>query len=90
MTEALPEPPAHFQKDISSLPDNPGENLYKPESFLDEDSLQEKLKQIRARAEIEGETQYQKIAKALKKIRPEQNSIDSATDKGRFGADFKD
>ena len=88
MTEALPDPPTNFPMDLSSLPDNQGENPYKPDSFLDEDSLLEKIKQIRARAEKDGETQYQKIVSALKKSR--QKIIDSATGIGEFGADFKD
>ena len=61
--------------------ENQGENLYREEHLLEEDSLLEKLKAIKDKAQQEGETQFNKIKSAL-------NNIRSKKPKERYGSDF--
>jgi hypothetical protein len=86
MNEALPTPPPHLSLiDTSSQPENLGEKQDKPDA-LDEDSLLEKIKEIKQRNNINASSQYQKIAEALKKIRQSNQNLHSPEGE-EYGAD---
>jgi hypothetical protein len=51
MNEALPPPPI-----TTSQPANQGGNVYEPDKILDEDSLQEKIKELKQQAKESGES----------------------------------
>jgi hypothetical protein len=67
MNEALPPPPS-----TTSQPANQGENVYEPETILDEDSLLEKIKELKQKAKESGESKYLQIVKAIKNVRAER------------------
>jgi hypothetical protein len=89
LNETLPSPPPSLAPDLSSelssQSENQGENPYIPESecYMDEDSLLEKIKQIKEKAKVDCESLYDKIASSLEKVR---ESKTRKTD--TFGADF--
>jgi hypothetical protein len=91
MNDPLPPPPTDFH--LYTTPRNQGENLYKPESVLDEDSLRETIKKIKEQAKEQGESLYLKIISALNE-RQHSNDIgtnlseeDNKTN-AEFGPDY--
>jgi hypothetical protein len=60
MNEALPRPSESPQHE------NQGENLFKPDSYLGEDSMLEKIREMKRKATEHGESQYEQIVKAIK------------------------
>ena len=80
MNEPLPQPPPEMNLDDSSQLENQGENLYREEHLLEEDSLLEKLKAIKDKAQQEGETKFNKIKASLGKIRLQKKNDEYGTD----------
>jgi hypothetical protein len=79
LNEALPNPTS--QSDESSQSENQGENL---SSILDDDSLHEKIKEIKRINKEKAESQYDKLKEALTNLRKEKQQ---GTDVKEFGAD---
>jgi hypothetical protein len=82
--EALPPPPT--TKTLTSLAENQGENHYSPDEIMDENSLQQKVKEFKIKAKENAETQYQKIIAALENIRVERRQLPSPKE-DEYGAD---
>ncbi len=83
---ALPPPPTTTT--TTSLAVNQGENHnhYSPDEIMDEDSLQQKVKEFKIKAKENAETQYQKIIEALENIRVERRQLPSPKE-NEYGAD---
>ncbi len=60
--------------------ENQGGNLYSAEHLLEDDSLLEKLKAIKDKAQEEEETQFNKIKASLVKIRSQKKNDGYGTD----------
>jgi hypothetical protein len=86
LNEALPSPPSTLVPDLSPQPENQGESLYipEPESYMDEDSLLEKIKEIKEKAKKDSESLYDKVASTIGKIRSSNTSYEDTC-----GADFE-
>jgi hypothetical protein len=81
--EVLPLPPTTT---TTSLSENQGKNHYSPDKIMDEDSLQEKVKEFKMKALENAETQYQKIMEALENIRVEKRQLPNPKE-DEYGAD---
>ena len=81
LNEALPKPTS--QSHESSQLENQGENL---NSILDEDSLLEKIEEIRRINKEKAESQYEKMKQAITNLRREKEKQKTNTDK-EYGAD---
>ena len=58
-----------------SQPENQGENLYTAEHLLEEDSLLEKLKAIKDKAQQEGETQLNKSTRRRNTVKQNKGFV---------------
>jgi hypothetical protein len=86
LNEALPPPPTSQPANPTSHPGNQGESSsFEPELILDEDSLMEKIREIKNGNKVKAETQYQQIVEALKHIREEKQEGDAPKE---YGADI--
>ena len=73
LNEALPPPPTLDPDKPSSHSENLGEKLVLPGlAILDEDSLMEKIKEIKSKNKLEAESMYHQIAEVLKGSRAEK------------------
>ena len=59
--------------------------VFKPDSNLDEDSLMEKIREIKKGNQMKAESQYQQIVEALKNIRQEKQEVAAPKE---YGADI--
>ena len=85
MNEALPRPPSSSSHEPSSSPpENQGENL---NSILDEDSLREKIDEIKRINREKAESQYDKFKNGIINLRSEKEEQKWSTGKG-YGADL--
>jgi hypothetical protein len=87
MNEPLPQHPrkqVHF--DLPHQPVNQGEKLYEMDSYLDEDSLLDKIKHSKAQTDLKTST-HQEIADALQNITLAKQQRDRTTD-DEYGADL--
>jgi hypothetical protein len=82
LNENLPKPPIN-----PSQPENQGENLYEPEKILDEDSLLEKINELKLRAKDVAESQYQKIVETLNKTIADKQKLNFPKEE-EYGADI--
>jgi hypothetical protein len=81
LNDALPPPP-------TSQPGNQGESsAYEPELFLDEDSLLEKIAEIKVKNGLKAVSLYHQIEEALGKIRDDKQKQDNTKDYV-YGADI--
>jgi hypothetical protein len=82
LNEDLPPPPIN-----PSQLENQGENCYEPEKFLNEDSLLEKINELKRKAKDNGESQYQKIVEAVKNTIAENLKLNFPNEE-KYGADI--
>jgi hypothetical protein len=85
MNEPLP-PPLHKKPDLSSSPENQGEDLYIPEMYLDENSLLKKINQNKSQTKAVSST-HQKISEALKNVVNKKQEHSRLPEEKSFGAD---